>query len=830
MAHSATRLSKRAGMLALFAALTMFFTTTIVAGDLPGAGAVGSPTAPPMRAVYHMTPPSGWLSDPQRPIYLNGKYNLYYLHSNQDNGPGGWRHATSSDTVVFNDQGDALPLQSNFPVWTGSSVIDTNNTAGFGAGAVVALATQPTDGDAFQQSQYLWYSTDGGTTFTQYGAPVIANPDASDWFRDPKIVWDAAHSTWVAAIGRQQKITFYTSPDLKTWTHQTDFSYTTPNIGGVECPDIFQMKANDGSWHWIMAGSMQGDYSGKPDTYAYWTGTWNGSAFVPDQADPQWLDGGNDWYASVTWPDAASPDTSRYAIGWMNNWHYAPHTVPTDSTDNYNGQMSVVRQLSLKSEGSGVYSLLSQPTPNLANYATKTVKPANATVNGRTALDYHGSAYELDADVSWTTLNNVGISIGENKDGSRHTNIGVYGGNLYVDRSAQDQVPYSFGTYQQSQAPLASGATSVHLRILVDHGSVEVFADDGRIALSNQDFFTSSDTGISLYTIGGSANFANLSITEFANITEQANPAAPYTDFEGGTYGPWTTAGAAFGSGPATGALPNQQPVTGYLGNKLANSFSGGDASTGTLTSPSFTIGHSYVNFLAGGGNNPRPSDVFADFEGATWGAGWTASGSYVGQGPTAESLPNQLGSKVLDTYVGGGDAATGAITSPTFTITRDYIDFLIAGGNHPWGQSGAAAVNLLVNGQVVRTATGQNSSTMSNVNWDVHTLVGQKAQIQVIDHATGSWGHLMVDQIVFSSMPNAVGGEPDHQTTVNLVVNGQVVRTATGQNSEHLAWTSWNVSDLIGQSAQLQVVDNGTGSWGHVLLDQVIFEDIPAA
>jgi hypothetical protein len=184
----------------------------------------------------------------------------------------------------------------------------------------------------------------------------------------------------------------------------------------------------------------------------------------------------------------------------------------------------------------------------------------------------------------------------------------------------------------------------------------------------------------------------------------------------------------------------------------------------------------------------------------------------------------------VLDTYVGGGDASTGAITSPTFTITRDYIDFLIAGGNHPWGQSGAAAVNLLVNGQVVRTATGQNSSTMSNVNWDVHTLVGQKAQIQVIDHATGSWGHIMVDQIVFSSVPNAVGGEPDNQTTVNLVVNGQVVRTETGQNSERLAWTSWNVSDLIGQSAQLQVVDNGTGSWSHILLDQVTFEDIPAA
>ncbi|MEZ2391250.1 glycoside hydrolase family 32 protein [bacterium RCC_150] len=822
------KLSKRTS---LFAALTIvFMSTTTITESIPGAGAIGSPAAPSMRASYHMTPPSGWLSDPQRPFFLDGKYNLYYLHSAQDNGPGGWRHATTADNVVFNDHGDALPLQGNFPVWTGSSVVDTNNTAGFGAGAVVALATQPTDGDAFQQSQYLWYSNDGGNTFTQYGAPVIANPDASDWFRDPKIVWDAAHSNWVAAIGRHQSITFYASPDLKTWTHQTDFTYATPNIGGFECPDIFQMKANDGTSHWVMAGSMQGDYSGKPDTYAYWTGTWNGTAFVPDQANPQWLDWGWDWYAAVSWPDAANPDTSRYAIGWMNNWHYAPHTVPTDALDGYNGQMSVVRQLSLKAEGSGVYSLLSQPAPNLANYATKKVNPGNFTVNGKTPLDYRGSSYELDADVSWDALKNVGISIGENKDGSRHTNIGVYQGNLYVDRSAQDQVPYSFGSYQQSQAPLASGTSSVHLRILVDHGSVEVFVDDGRIALSNQDFFAASDTGISLFTIGGSANFSNISITEYANIAQQANPSRPYADFEGNDYGAWTTSGTAFGSGPSDGALPGQQPVTGYLGNKLANSYAGGDASTGTLTSPSFTIGHSYINFLAGGGDNPKPSDVFADFEGTAWPPGWSASGSYVGQGPTAESLPDQVGAKVLDTYAGGGDPATGAITSPEFTITRDYIDFLVAGGNHPWGSSGAAAVNLLVNGQVVRTATGQDSSTMSKVNWDVHTLVGQKAQIQVLDHATGPWGHIMVDQILFSSLPNATAPEPDHQTTVNLVVNGQVVRTASGQDSEHLAWNSWNVSDLMGQNAQLQVVDNGTGSWGHVLLDQVIFEDLPAA
>jgi levanbiose-producing levanase len=812
------------------AALAVLALSAVALTGAPHALAGGSPAAPSLRATYHMTPPSGWLSDPQRPVSINGKYNFYYLHSTQDNGPGGWEHATTADTVTFNDQGAALPLATDFPVWTGSSVVDTNNTAGFGAGAVVALATQPTDGDPYQQSQYLWYSTDGGSTFTQYGAPVIANPDASNWFRDPKIVWDSADSDWVAAIGRQQKISFYTSPDLKTWTHQSDFSYTTPNIGGFECPDIFQMKANDGSWHWVLAGSMQGDYSSKPDTYAYWTGSWNGTSFTADQTDPQWLDWGSDWYAAVSWPDASNPDTSRYAIGWMNNWHYAPHTVPTDSTDGYNGQMSVVRQLSLKNESAGVYSLLSQPTPALSGYTTKAVTVPNKVVNGTTALDYHGSSYELDADISWATVNNVGIQIGQNSDGTRHTNIGVFGGNLYVDRSAQDQVPYSFGSYQQSQAALPAGATSVHLRVLVDHGSVEVFVNDGKIALSNQDFFTASDTGISLYTIGGSANFDNLSITELANVNRAANPASPYDDFEAGDYGSWTTTGNAFGSEPVAGTLPNQQTVTGYLGNKLVNSYLGGDSSTGTLTSPSFTIGHQYVNFLMGGGDNPRPADVFADFEGSTWGSGWTSSGSFVGQAPTSESLPNQVGSKVLDTYVGGGDGATGAITSPTFTITRDYINFLIAGGDHPWGSSGAAAVNLLVNGQVYRTATGANSSTMSPVNWDVHALIGQKAQLQVVDHATGSWGHIMVDQILFSSVPNATAGGVDNQTTVNLVVGGHVVRTATGQNSEHLTWNSWDVSDLSGQNAQLQIVDNGTGSWGHLTADQITFEDLPAS
>jgi levanbiose-producing levanase len=808
-------------------------TVALVAADVAVPFALTSGGAPPdqsLRAGYHLTPPANWLSDPQRPIYANGKYHLYYLAADQNNGQGGWRHATTTDNVVFKDEGIAIPKATNFPVWTGSGVVDTNNTAGFGAGAVVVLATQPTGGDRFDQEQYLYYSTDNGHTFTAYGAPVIDNPDGSDWFRDPKIEWDPANNNWVAVIGRPQSATFYTSTNLKNWTYKSTFSYTTPNLGGFECPDFFRIKADDGTWHWVFGASMQGDYSNLQNTYVYWRGTWNGTSFSPAAADPKWLGWGRDWYAAVTWVNQASPDTSRFATAWMNNWQYAPRAVQTDPSDDYNGQMSVTREITFVKESTGVYNLLSQPTTALDNNVSKTVSPANVTVNSGAPVDleYKGVAYQLDVDVSWSSLNNVGVTVGQSADRTRGTAVGIFGGNsLYVDRAKSDQPTYTFGQWQKSESPIPA-TTSAHLKILVDRSSVEVFLDNGKITHSNTIYFKPGDSGISLYADGGSATFSNMAIKEFRDITNAAAPASAYADFEGSTYGSgWTTTGTAFGSGPAAGTLPNQQTVTGYQGSKLVNSFLGGDSSTGTLRTPNFTVNKPFVNFLVGGGKHPRPSDLYADFEGSTFGSGWTATGDFIGQGPNASGLTGQVGSKVLDTYVGGGDPATGTITSPSFTITRDYIDFLVAGGKYPWGGSGAQAVNLVVDGVVHRTATGTNSTTMAPVAWDVRELNGRTAQIQVVDNNAGDvWGHLAVDQILFTNGPGAVVGESNVQTTVNLVVGGNVVRTATGQDGEHLRWSSWNVSNLSGQTAYIEIIDNNTGGWGHIDVDHITLDD----
>jgi fructan beta-fructosidase len=341
-------------------------------------------------------------------------------------------------------------------------------------------------------------------------------------------------------------------------------------------------------------------------------------------------------------------------------------------------------------------------------------------------------------------------------------------------------------------------------------------------------------------------------VGDFDGTTFTSDDPATYTppagtvveDFEDSTYGSWTTTGEAFGTDPAAGNLPGQAGVAGYLGDGLANSFTGGDASRGTLTSPEFAIRQDYLNFLVGGGNHPRvagatldptvPSGtVFADFEGDTWGKGWTGTGDFENDGPRAGTIGDQQevsgyqGERLVNTFT-DHDAAAGTITSPTFTIGEKYVNLLVGGGNHPYTSTAtdATAVNLIVDGEVVQTVSGQDSELTNWVSWDVSGLQGKPAQIQIVDQNTGGWGHLLVDHIMFSdekATPVSV------ETSVNLVVNGRVVRTATGPNSETLDWTGWDVRDLAGATAKIEIVDNNNSGFGHILADQFTFADTAA-
>ncbi|MEV0170664.1 GH32 C-terminal domain-containing protein [Streptomyces sp. NPDC050803] len=313
-------------------------------------------------------------------------------------------------------------------------------------------------------------------------------------------------------------------------------------------------------------------------------------------------------------------------------------------------------------------------------------------------------------------------------------------------------------------------------------------------------------------------------------------------DFEGADFGTWTTTGTAFGDGPTAGALAGQGTVAGYDGTGLANSFHSGDGTTGTLTSPEFTVDSSYLNFRVGGGRHPHESGtvmeqqeppagtVLADFEGGSYGD-WTTAGDAFGSAPATGTLPNQQevsgfrGSGLVNTYL-NGDSTTGTLTSPEFTIDKKHINFLIGGGNHPSGSADPTALELVVDGEVVRSATGKDAEALNWASWDVSDLAGKKARLRIVDDNTGGWGHLNVDHIMLS---DAVARPVSQETSVNLIVDGQVVRSATGSNSESLDWASFDLRPYAGKKAQIQIVDMNDAGWGHILADQFTEADKPA-
>lgn len=470
--------------------------------------------------IYHFSTPDKWKNDPQRPIYFDGKYHYYYLY-NRDypNGNGTeWRHATSNDLVHWKDEGVAIPKYTNpdGDIWSGSAVVDINNTAGFGKGTVVAIVTQPS-ANGGKQEQYLWYSTDKGKTFMSYSDnPIMSNPGTKD-FRDPKIIWDHQSGKWVMAMAEGTKIGFYESHNLKDWHYTGEF--LTQNIGIIECPDLFVMQANDGTYKWILGASANGKSIGKPNTYAYWIGNYNGKQFTADYSEPQWLDYGFDWYGGVTFEDGKSSNKfdKRYALAWMNNWDY-PHNTPT-LQDGFNGVDSIVRQIKLKKQNDDAYTLTSQPIEALDEISFSTNHFKHLKVNGSKTLKVKGDVYQLDADIYWSDVKNVGLRIRESTDKTRHIDVGFFiqDNFSYVNRAFTDQ-PDKSKKYVESKAPFDASKKKVHLKVLVDKTSIEVFIDDGSVTYSNQVFPHVNDTGITLFSEPGTSTFKNVVIKHFRSM------------------------------------------------------------------------------------------------------------------------------------------------------------------------------------------------------------------------------------------------------------------------------------------------------------------------
>lgn len=455
------------------------------------------------RPLYHHTPAWGWMNDPNGMFYKDGVWHLYYQYN-----PYGskwqnmtWGHSTSPDLVNWEAQPIAIRPNDLGMIFSGSSVVDTNNTAGFGEGAVIAFYTSA---DA-SQVQSMAYSTDGGITFTEYDAnPVIAYERES---RDPNLFWDSEHNQWVLEIASalDKEVIFYTSPNLKDWTMASKFGHGFGCQEGVwECPDLMRLPVqgtNEYKWVLLLNINPGGPFGGS--ACQYFVGEWNGKEFKCDNGPEvtKWMDWGKDHYATVSFANA--PDDRHTVIAWMSNWQYA-NEVPTTQFRSAN---SLPRDLSLFKAPDGEYYLASAPSPEVNALRGKAQKVNLGSIGASARNIQLPSANDGICEIEFNatvpagrsldiTLSNAqGEKVVMKLDGSAKT--------FSMDRAKAGLSDFSENFPAVTTGPVPAADDTYEFRIFVDRSSIEAFVDGGRMVMTNLVFPTSPYTTLSLKAEGG---------------------------------------------------------------------------------------------------------------------------------------------------------------------------------------------------------------------------------------------------------------------------------------------------------------------------------------
>ena len=458
------------------------------------------PTAAGYDEIYrpqiHYTPAKNWINDPNGMVYVNGTWHLFYQYNPQGNlwGNMSWGHATSTDLFHWEEQAVALTRDELGDIFSGSCVIDKDNTAGFGANAMIALYTSASGA----QQQSLAYSTDGGKNFTRYQSnPVIKNDD--DNLRDPKVFWHAQSKQWVMALAKGWKmgVEFYGSTDLKSWRHLSTFFVPLSGRPSLqwECPDLIQIGSK---WVLIVSVNPGGPILGSG--MMYFTGQFDGTTFTADKRDyPLWLDYGMDNYAGVTWSNTGD---RRVMIGWMNNWQYAGD-VPCSP---WRSAMTLPRELKL-TEYNGqpllCNTVVSEVDKIADNWQNLDMQGGKASVSGLT----NKSAYQLRLTIGLDK--NATIALGNGNDEQFVVDVNASSRTLTAHRTSTSGKTSFNGTFSipSIQAPLCTEGTSVVLDFFVDQSSVEIFTENGSMAMTNLVFPQSI---YNQFTVTGTATKAQL--------------------------------------------------------------------------------------------------------------------------------------------------------------------------------------------------------------------------------------------------------------------------------------------------------------------------------
>uniref|UniRef100_UPI0040294D60 DUF4980 domain-containing protein n=1 Tax=Phocaeicola coprocola TaxID=310298 RepID=UPI0040294D60 len=438
------------------------------------------------RPVYHHTPMYGWMNDPNGMFYKDGVYHLYFQYNPYGSMWGNmtWGHSTSTDLTHWTYEGTAIVPDAWGAIFSGSCVVDKDNTAGFGKGAVVAFYTSAKStpwGDI--QSQSMAYSLDNGKTFIKYEHNPILTSTERD-FRDPKVFWYAPGKHWVMMLAVGQEMQIYSSDNLKEWKKESSFGAMQGAHGGVwECPDLVEV-AVEGSKEkkWVLICNLNpgGPFGGS--AAQYFVGSFDGKKFVNESpTQTKWLDWGKDNYATVTWSNA--PAGRCIALGWMSNWQYA-NNVPTTQ---YRSANTLARDLTLYRVGGELY-LKSKPSPEIKKARAEEKKIPTFEVKGNyevaSLLADNKGAYEIEMTIENKGTSKIDFSLMNEKGEKVAMYYDVVRKQFVMDRSASGIVGFSRDFPAVTVAPVRN-TDQIHLRLFIDRSSVEAFGEDGEYVMTN---------------------------------------------------------------------------------------------------------------------------------------------------------------------------------------------------------------------------------------------------------------------------------------------------------------------------------------------------------
>ena len=496
---------------------------------------------------FHFAPNQNWINDPNGLFFLDGVYHLYFQYYPKDVvwGPMHWGHATSKDLIFWEEHPIALSPDEKGYIFSGSVVVDKNNTSGFctkDSTAIIAIFTYhdaiaESKGQKTHQTQGLAYSLDGGYTFTKYSDnPIIENPGIKD-FRDPKVIWNQTQKNWLMLLSTYNETLFYISNNLKDWKYQSSFGMDVGAHGGVwECPDMFPLQIENSQENmqetkWVLLQSLNpGGPNGGSGTQ-YFIGDFDGKTFRVDDdfskeiegnadSKAKWLDYGKDNYASVSWSNIPENDGRRLIIGWMSNWDYADK-IPTKG---FRGKMTLPRKLSLlKTNGS--YKLISKPVQELNLYASKIIELNDIPLGGKFEVNINdhrlnNSILKIELNTTTKSIYTIRLfnDLGEHLDFGIDTIKDLY----FIDRSNSGLVSFSKKFVNPvSRAPINEHSKSLDLTAIIDDGSIELFFNGGITVITEIFFNTEPFSKISVHN--NSDTVSKIKLLEIHTINKGNN-------------------------------------------------------------------------------------------------------------------------------------------------------------------------------------------------------------------------------------------------------------------------------------------------------------------